>query len=200
MFLKKSQIPIAVVFITFLLFYTLYFYFSSNTEFLIYVGVVIFFLLLILFTNKRVKYPDSILWGLTLWGFMHLSGGGIYLGEMRLYELMLIPVSEQYNIFRYDQLTHMIGFGVTTLLSFHLIKPLLKPDLKRWSALSIVIVMAGLGFGALNEIIEFVVTVFSPSTGVGGYINTSLDLVSNLIGAIIAMVYIRYRETKHIIL
>ena len=196
MYLKKSQIPIFVIFLTFLVIYSIYFYSINNIEFLIYIGVVVFFFLLIIFTNRRVKYPNSILWGLMIWAFLHLSGGGLYLGETRLYELMLIPLSENYPIFRFDQLVHMFGFGVTTLLVFHLLKPLLKSELKRWTAISIVVVMAGLGFGALNEIVEFIATVLSPSTGVGGYINTSLDLVSNLIGAILAMIYIRLKHAN----
>jgi putative membrane protein len=198
MYLKKSQIPIFVIFLTFLVIYAVYFYSINNVEFLIYVGVVVFFFLLIISTNRRVKYPNSILWGLMIWAFLHLSGGGIYLGETRLYELMLIPLSENYPIFRFDQLVHMFGFGVTTLLVFHLIKPLLKSELTRWTAISIVVVMAGLGFGALNEIVEFMATVLSPSTGVGGYTNTSLDLVANFIGAILAMVYIRLKHAYQV--
>ena len=46
----------------------------------------------------------------------------------------------------------------------------------------------------LHEIVEFNVTVFVPETGVGGFINTSLDLVADLIGAILAMIYIRIRK------
>ena len=49
------------------------------------------------------------------------------------------------------------------------------------------------GLGALNEIIEFIVTVFVPENNVGGYVNTALDLVFNLIGAVIAAVWIRLR-------
>ena len=196
MYLKKSQIPIFVVFLIFLVGYTIHFNNIGNTEFLIYIGVVVFFFLLILFTNRRVKYPDFILWGMMIWTLLHLSGGGIYVGETRLYELMLIPLSENYPILKYDQLVHMYGFGLTTLLVFHLLKPLLKPGIKHWTALSIVLVMAGLGFGALNEIVEFMATVFSPSTGVGGYINTSLDLVANLLGAIFALIYIRLSHQK----
>mgnify|MGYP001563090275 CR=1 FL=1 len=76
---------------------------------------------------------------------------------------------------------------------YHLIKSLLKPNHK-WIAVSIVVVMAGLGVGALNEVIEFLVTVIVPSTGVGGYENTSLDLVADLLGALIALIVIRIKE------
>jgi putative membrane protein len=126
---------------------------------------------------------------------MHMAGGGLFFGGTKLYEIILLPiVGEPFNIFKYDQLVHAIGFGVATLLVFQLLKPLLKKNDRKWTALSIVVVMAGLGIGALNEILEFAVTIVAPSTGVGGYTNTALDLVFNLLGAIIAMFFIRKKE------
>jgi putative membrane protein len=108
---------------------------------------------------------------------------------------MLLPiVGDPYHIFKYDQFVHIVGFGTATLAMYYLLKPLLREDLKKWTALSIVVVMAGLGVGALNEIVEFAATVLVPETGVGGYINTSLDLVADLIGAIIALFYIRWQK------
>jgi hypothetical protein len=55
--------------------------------------------------------------------------------------------------------------------------------------------MAGLGLGALKEIIEFIMTVVLPNTNVGGCENTALDLVSNFIGALIAIFYLK-RKVK----
>ncbi len=65
-----------------------------------------------------------------------------------------------------------------------------------FTALSIVIVMAGLGVGAWNEIVEFFVAEIISASGVGGYLNTSLDLVADLIGAILGLLYIRWRYLK----
>ena len=193
MLIKRNQIPILIVNLALLTVFIILFLSKKNYEFIIYVGVIIFFLLLIIVTNKKINYPSSILWGLTLWSFLHMSGGGIYINKTRLYEIILIPLSTTYQIIKYDQFVHVIGFGVSTLVMYHLIKSLLRPNHK-WVALSIVIVMAGLGVGALNEIIEFIVTVIVPSTGVGGYENTSLDLVADLIGALIAMAIILIKE------
>jgi len=157
--------------------------------------VIILFLVIILLTNKKVQYSNGLLWGLTIWSVMHMAGGGLFFGGTKLYEIILLPiVAEPFNIFKYDQLVHAIGFGVATLLAFQLIKPLLRKNNRKWTALSIVIVMAGLGMGALNEILEFAVTVIAPSTGVGGYENTALDLVFNLFGAIVAMFFIHKKE------
>ncbi len=195
MLLKKGQLSILLANFIGLFIFTLLFMSRQNYEFLIYIAVIVFFLLLILLTNKKVNYPNIVLWGLTVWAFLHMSGGGIYIKGKRLYEAILIPlVGAPYHIFKYDQFVHAVGFGVATLAMYYLLKPLLKKENSKWIALSIVIIMAGLGVGALNEILEFIATVITPETGVGGYINTSLDLVFNLVGAILAMIFIRIKE------
>lgn len=173
--------------------FTVYFLMRRNFEFLLYVGVIAFFLVVIYLTNRRVRYPLPILWGLTLWSVMHLFGGGLRVDDGVLYGVILVPISTDCPILRYDQLVHAVGFGVATLLVYHILQPLLRPDLKRWTALSIVVIMAGLGVGALNEIVEFGATVLVPETGVGGYVNTALDLVFDLVGSVLAMVYLAWR-------
>ena len=128
-----------------------------------------------------------------------MAGGGIYISGVKLYGTMLLPIiGEPYYVLKYDQLVHAYGFGVTTFLMWHLLKPSLRLNEKRrWVSLSIVLVMAATGAGALNEVIEFMATVIDPSNGVGGYINNAIDLVSNLIGAIIAMIIIVKMEKKN---
>jgi hypothetical protein len=195
MFIKKGQLPLLIVIGIALIYFSSVFIRLQNYEFLTYIGVIVFFLVVILQTNNRVDYPLPVLWGLVVWAIMHMSGGGLFFNGTKLYEIILIPlVGEPYSIFKYDQLVHIVGFGAATLLMYYLLKPSLAAK-ARWVSLSIVIVMAGLGVGALNEIIEFAVTVVVPETGVGGYENTSLDLVADLVGAVLALAYIRFRET-----
>ncbi|MDX9972217.1 MAG: DUF2238 domain-containing protein [FCB group bacterium] len=193
---RRHIAPLAVL-LSVLIPFTAYFAYRRNYEFILYVAVIVFFLVVIALTNDRVRYPLSILWGLVIWAVMHLCGGGIRIGDHVLYGQMLIPLSNTLPILRYDQLVHMLGFGVATLLMYHLLTPILRPGLNRHTALSIVVVMAGLGTGALNEIVEFVATVLVPETGVGGYLNTSLDLVSNLLGALLAVLYLHLTQFRH---
>ncbi len=194
-FLKKGQLPILLANAGALIFFSCLFLLQQNYEFVIYVAVIVLFSAIILLTIKKAQYSNGLLWGLTLWSVMHMAGGGLFFGGTKLYEIILLPlVGEPYNIFKYDQLVHAIGFGVATLLMFQLLKPLLQKNNRKWAALSIVIVMAGLGVGALNEILEFAVTIVASSNGVGGYENTALDLVFNLFGAIVAMFFIRKKE------
>lgn len=164
---------------------------EMNHEFLMYVVVVVAVTVLIIATHKRVQYPFACLVGLGVWACLHLAGGGVKVNGDVLYALMLVPISDTYSILRYDQVVHAWGFGVSTLLVYHLLANLLSArDMRRFSV-GLVVIMAGAGLGALNENIEFLLTVILPQTGVGGYINTSLDLCSNLFGAVTAYVLAR---------
>lgn len=195
MLVKKSQWPILIISLIYLLIFTFIFLSRKNYEFLMYVGIIIFFFILILATNKKINYSNSVLWMLSVWAFFHMAGGGLLYQGRIWYKIILIDIiGEPYNIFKYDQAIHIFGFFVATLVVYILLKPLLKTELKNWTTLSIVVIMAGLGVGALNEIIEFTAVVIVPETGVGGFVNSSLDLVSDLIGAVLAMIYIRIKK------
>jgi putative membrane protein len=164
---------------------------QRNSEFVIYVGVVLAALIWIGLTLRRVDYSLSTLIGLTVWGIMHMAGGGVPVGAGRLYDVILIPLSASLPILRYDQVVHLWGFGVCTLLCYDLLRPQLGSPGNLPFSLGLVLVMAGLGFGAFNEILEFLVMCVVPQAGVGGYENTALDLCANMMGAIFAWVWIR---------
>ena len=196
MLIKKGQLPIIIVHSIALIIYIIIFLSRKNYEFLWYIAVIIFFMFLILFTNHKINYPNGILWGLTMWSILHMSGGGVIINGTRLYDLMILPViGAPYHIFKFDQFVHIVGFWVATLVMYAIIKHRLTKE-NKWVAVSIVLVMAGLGAGALNEIIEFFATIIIPDTGVGSYENAALDLVANLIGAVGAMVYIVVKEKR----
>ena len=190
--LKKGQGSIFIVLLLSLIYFTYHYLGRLNYEFIMYLGVIVLFFILIIATNKRINYSNTVLWGLVIWALLHLSGGAFFPNGTLLYSTILIPISESYNILKYDQFVHIIGFAVATLLAYDLLKPHLNKSSS--ASIGIIVVMAGLGFGAINEIIEFAATVILPETGVGGYINTSLDLVADLVGAILAWIYIRLKN------
>lgn len=189
--MKKQHIVLLVVNLLLIFGFGSVFLSRQNYEFLIYVGVIILFLCLIGTSINKVNYTLGSLVGLTIWSAMHLAGGGIMVGDGRLYDVILLKLSDTYPIWRYDQLVHMWGFGVTTIVAFCLIEGTMQRPIKNPIGLGIVLVMAGLGFGALNEIVEFAVSTVVPESGVGGYVNTSLDLCANLVGAMLGLLYIR---------
>jgi uncharacterized membrane protein YjdF len=192
--IRKGQLSIFIVILVSLIVFGGIFLAKKNYEFIIYIGVIIFFLLLIAATSQRVYYPNALLWSLTAWAILHMAGGALYINGTRLYEIMLVRLSNDIPIFRHDQFVHIFGFGTATVVMYYVLKPLLRENLDRFWALSIIVIMAGLGVGALNEILEFITSVFIPESGVGGYLNTSLDLVADLIGAVLAMLVIRIAD------
>jgi len=195
--LSKIEKIILSVNLLLIIFFGTRFLSPINYEFLIYIGVIIFFLILILVTRKKINYPPLLLWSLTAWSFLHMAGGALTWNGVIWYKQILLPLAgEPYNILRYDQVIHMFGFFTATVLSYYLLRPLLKDPKNLKGSLMLIMVMAGCGFGALNEVIEFLVDTSIPESGVGGYINTSLDLVSNLIGSCIAALVIYCIERK----
>ncbi len=197
--LTKREIPVLIANLIYVPIFTYLALRRNNYEFLLYVVVILVVWGLILWKQRKVKYDLMILWGLTIWGFIHMAGGNVQVGQASddiLYGLTLIPIvditlsnGEQFIILRYDQFVHVFGFGVATLVCFHLLKPYLRENIERKSTLLFLVVLMGSGFGAMNEMIEFLAVVSMPKTGVGGYTNTMLDICFNSLGGVIAVVW-----------
>jgi len=195
--MKKFHIILLIINLVLLGSFAAIFIIKANYEFIIYIGVLIAAILLIGLTDRKVQYSNDTLIALTVWAAMHLAGGGVVINGSVLYELMILPLSDSYPILRYDQVVHIWGFAASTLAMFCLLRKLTINPLAHPVMFLVILIMAGLGIGAVNEIVEFIVAQTIPSSGVGGYINTSLDLCADLIGAIIAAIYIKlfhYRQ------
>ena len=102
MLTRKGQLPILLFNLALLLSFSAYFISQKNYEFILYVGVIAFFLMVFITSIKKMYFPNALLWALTVWAVMHLSGGTFHFGQKLLYEIILIPLSAQYPIFRYD--------------------------------------------------------------------------------------------------
>ncbi len=171
---------------------------QGNREFIFYIVVMLILIGVMGTVHRRVKLTAPLLWAFSLWGFAHMAGGLCplpsgwpYNGDQAvLYSWWIIP-----QWLKYDQIVHAYGFGVTTWLCWHLLrKALRQPDgsaVRPTFGILMLCAAGGMGFGALNEVIEFIAVLTIPNTNVGGYANTGWDLVSNLVGTTIAAVIIR---------
>ncbi len=196
MLLTRRELPILIVNLIYMPIFVVIALSGRNYEFLLYVAVILIVGAMILWKQRSLRFGPTILWGLTIWGLAHMAGGNIRIGDGILYSLVLVPLVPAYEVLRYDHAIHAFGFGVTTLLCYHLLKPYLKEGITRWGMLLFLIVLMGSGFGAINEIVEFVAVATMPETGVGGYTNTALDLVFNLIGGVGAVGYLAWRRVR----
>ncbi len=175
-----------------------------NGEFAFYLVVMLLLGAAVIAVHRRVHLSLGVLWGLSLWGLAHMAGGLVPVpdgwpinGDVRvLYSLWLIP-----DYLKYDHIVHAFGFGVTTWLCWQGLRRILADRAQRsietvhpTFGMLILVMAAGMGFGAMNEVVEFVATLIMPETNVGGYVNTGWDLVSNLTGCMLAAILIRLRH------
>jgi hypothetical protein len=173
---------------------------SKNDEFVFYFIVMCVLILAVGAVHLHVRLRVGALWGLSLWGLAHMAGGLMPVptswpikGDTHvLYNWWIVP-----GMLKYDQLVHAYGFGLVTWICWQS----LRGDLARRGVivkptfgLLTLCVAAGMGFGAVNEVVEFAATLTLPGTNVGGYENTGWDLVSNLVGCLVAAAVISVRQ------
>lgn len=172
----------------------------GNREFVFYIVVMAVLITAIAVVHRRSVLGRPLLWCLSVWGLLHMAGGLVPIPRdwnfngphSVLYSWWLVP-----GWLRYDQLVHAYGFAVTTWLCWEALRNglwfrhgiELRP---RWGVV-VLCAAGGMGFGAFNEVVEFVATLLLEETNVGGYVNTGWDLVFNLLGASLAAVLIRLR-------
>jgi len=166
---------------------------EGNGEFLAYIGQVVLLLLILMVTIRKTHFPVWLLTLLSVWAALHMAGGAVHVGDGVLYAYHFFHVvgSGDAYVLRYDQVVHFYGFFVATFVAYWLLLVQLKPAY-RVGVVAFVAALAGMGFGALNEVIEFMAVLAAPDTGVGGYYNTAIDLVSNMLGALTAALVIVY--------
>jgi putative membrane protein len=180
--MTRREAPLVVVNAVYISVFTTLALRRDNYEFLLYSCVVLAAAVFVLFLHRTYRFSSGELWGLTLWGLLHMAGGNVRVGEGVLYEVQLLP-----GVLRFDQFVHAFGFGVSTLVCFRVLSHFLRPNVDRWWPLAVLTLLMGSGLGAMNEIVEFVAVLTMPETGVGGYDNTMWDLVFNLIGGVVAV-------------
>jgi hypothetical protein len=177
---------------------------TGNGEFIFYIVVMVVLIAAVSLVHLRIRLSTGVLFALSLWGALHMAGGLLPVpeswpinGDIRvLYSWWIIPAAEPGSGYlKYDQIIHAFGFGVTTWVCWQALRAAVDRRLRPTIGLMALCAAAGVGFGALNEIVEFIATMLGP-TNVGGYVNTGWDLVSNTVGSVIAamLIYITGRR------
>ncbi len=196
--MHNSIRPVAAFTLGYIGLATVFAFRTQNWEFVFYIIVMLVLALLVASLHRRVNLSKGALWCLSIWGLLHMMGGLVPVpddwlvsGDKHvLYSWWIIP-----NYFKYDQFVHSYGFGIATWVSWQTLHALLPKSLPTAGVLTLCL-LAGMGLGALNEIIEFVATLLIPNTNVGGYTNTGWDLIANMIGAIVAALVIYHFQEK----
>ncbi|MCZ2858927.1 DUF2238 domain-containing protein [Blastococcus sp. VKM Ac-2987] len=129
--------------------------------------------------HLRVGLSTATIWGLVAFALGHLAGGMVPVGDGILYQVWLVD-----GVLRYDNLQHL-GFGFVGRAIWEALRHRLAPSgpdlpgVTRW-----IVVLGATAAGAVNEIVEYVLTLVLPEHSVGGYDNTARDLVADLVGGL----------------
>lgn len=129
-----------------------------------YVVLIVAAIWLISALEVRVGLGPVALWGMAAWGLGHLAGGVIPLGDG---DRVLYNAVVGIELFHFDRLVHAFGFGIATLVCGIVVRRWL-PGGRIGTGPAVVIVLAGLGVGALNEIVEFAATWLARRSRRGG--------------------------------
>jgi|SRR3989344_2209124 len=182
MHLTSKEKPVAYFSAAYIVLFLLYSIIVKNYEFVYYMAVLVLFFILIFAYQRSLNFSPGLLWALSSWGLLHLAGGNIPINGSVLYNLWLLP------FLKYDMAVHAYGFAAATFVGFALLEKQLKKPVKSPKLIIFLCFIMGMGFGALNELVEFLAVLFIPNTNVGGYMNTGFDLLFNFLGSIIAAI------------
>jgi hypothetical protein len=161
---------------------------TGNTQVPYYAAFMAVLLALVALWDSRRLFSNVVLGGLALWGALHMAGGMIPLsGNRVLYNLWLLP------FVRFDHVVHAVGFGFAGMAFWESVRPTVDRTVASGAAITM---MGGLGFGALNEMVEFLITRVVPDTNIGEFENTGWDLVANTVGAGLAALWVRRGWTR----
>lgn len=187
---RRALLPPGIVFFTlsYLIVCSVLAVRKGSPEFIAYSGAMVVFIALVLALNAQARLAHTTLWLLSIWGMLHMLGGTVPIpvayADTESADPVLYALRLHSALPRYDQIVHFFGFFSATLTAWEALRNALgtRPGL----GLSIAAALIGMGLGAVNEVLEFIITLVIPENGVGGYVNTGWDLVSNALGAITA--------------
>ncbi|MFH1769420.1 MAG: hypothetical protein ABH833_02000 [Parcubacteria group bacterium] len=166
---------------------------TGNAEFFFYTLALGAFVYIFLHYQPRVYMnyylPQRAVTSLSILGFLALGGGVISVHGDTLMNLVLIP-----NILKYQDVLHMMFMFVNVIISYTFLKPymlhqrLLDTRLGR-TMFYVMMILIVSGVGAVIEVVEFFAATFLDAP-VGSYTSNALDLLFNLVGAVIATFFL----------
>jgi len=169
----------------------------QNYEFLLYAITVVILIVILYKTDKYFKYKRLGLWLFNIWLILHVLGGLASYQGVRFYDLILLNlVGDPYHVLKYDQFVHFYCYVVMSILMWSVVQKIIKRSASS-AVVCVVTILAASSLGAVNEIIEFFAFMMLGTEGVGGYINTAIDLVANLLGAIIGTLYMHAKQYEN---
>jgi hypothetical protein len=136
--------------------------------------------------HRRWPLPRPTLVAMAAAGALHMAGGLLPSpepGAPILYETWLIE-----GVLKFDQASHAIISAVVTVALFQVLGQIVDPRAAGTGVRSMLALLACWGFGAANELFEFLSAQRFADAYVGGLDNAGWDLAFNTFGSVAAAV------------
>jgi putative membrane protein len=148
--------------------------------------------------HRRARpLPSGLQWALSASAALHLLGGlapSPTAGAPVFYETWLVT-----GVLKYDQLVHFTISAVLTAVAFHVLGAWLGEQRCPHAVRASLAALVALGFGAGNEVFEFLSALRFHDAFVGGLDNAGWDLVFDAFGsACAAVVLAATRSPAHV--
>ncbi|MGH9042210.1 MAG: hypothetical protein ACRDZ3_18480 [Acidimicrobiia bacterium] len=137
--------------------------------------------------HRRWPLPRATLVALAVGGALHLAGGLLPSPNPDvpiLYETWLIE-----GVLKFDQVAHAVISAVVTVALFQVLGHCVDPRRAGPVARAMLALLASWGFGAANELFEFLSSLRFADAYVGGFENAGWDLVFNTFGSLMAAIW-----------
>jgi hypothetical protein len=142
--------------------------------------------LLIRAGHRRWPLPQATLAALAIAGAVHLAGGLLPSpsdGSPIFYETWLVP-----GVLKFDQAAHAFISAVVTVAVFQALGHVIDDVRAGRGVRAIVAMLVCWGFGAANELFEFLSALRFADAYVGGLDNAGWDLAFNCVGGLLAAI------------
>ena len=159
---------------------------GRNRRVVAYILVWSLLALLVRAGHRRWPLPRATFVALTVAGAVHLAGGLLpspTAGAPIMYETWLIP-----GVLKFDQAAHAFISGIVTVAVFQALGHVVDPRRAGPGTRAVIAMLVCWGFGASNELFEFLSALRFPDAYVGGMENTGWDLAFNALGGVLAAI------------
>jgi len=157
-------------------------------EFFIYASVIITIITISWYKFRYLNVKASLLILIEIGILMHFSGAFVEVDGHRLYDSRFFDI-------RFDKFVHFINAFIASYITIYIF---LKRGFENSRFMLLVVLMSVLGLGGVVEVLEFIVTLTVEHNGVGAYNNNMLDLSSNFLGALFAVLLYEYLLKNYI--
>lgn len=158
----------------------------GNRRVIAYLIVWSLLALLVRAGHRRWPLSRATVIALAVAGAVHLGGGLLPSPEQGapiFYETWLIP-----GVLKFDQAAHAFISAVVTVAVFGALRHVVDDDRAGPALRAILAMLVCWGFGAANELFEFLSALRFPDAYVGGLENTGWDLAFNTVGGVLAAI------------